>query len=158
MFVGPGRSTCRRISSSSVSSLFPSRQPHHTVVLQGFLMYLPYHTSLYHQPALPLLCSSIPQLWLSCCVHGASLLLPLRLKHKMEARLEARTGIHGLNTEKLSKQPDKDQVRKAQALTELNLALNVKGNKESFCRYFSDKRKTKEKLWPLQKETRDLVT
>ena len=52
----------------------------------------------------------------------------------------------------------RDQVRKAKALRELNLARDVKKNKKSFYRYVSDKRKTRENVGPLQKETGDLVT
>jgi len=52
----------------------------------------------------------------------------------------------------------RDQVRKARALMELNLAKDVKGNKKSFYRYVSDKRKTRENVSPLWKEAGDLVT
>lgn len=55
-------------------------------------------------------------------------------------------------------QAAKDQVRKAKLLLQLNLARDIKGNKKSFCRYNSDKRKTREIVGPLQKETGDLVT
>ncbi|GAB0189884.1 mitochondrial enolase superfamily member 1 [Grus japonensis] len=41
---------------------------------------------------------------------------------------------------------------------ELNLARDIKSNKKSFCRYVSDKRKTRENVGPLWKETGDLVT
>ncbi|GAB0208699.1 mitochondrial enolase superfamily member 1 [Grus japonensis] len=51
----------------------------------------------------------------------------------------------------------RDQVRKAKALTELNLARDAKDNKKSFYRYISDKRRTKENVGPLQNETGDLV-
>ncbi|GAB0203811.1 hypothetical protein GRJ2_002846700 [Grus japonensis] len=49
------------------------------------------------------------------------------------------------------------QVRKAKALTELNLARDIKDNKKSFYRYVSDKRRTRENVGPLQNETGDLV-
>ena len=39
-----------------------------------------------------------------------------------------------------------------------NLAGDVKGYKKSFYRYVSGKRKTRENVGPLQKETGDLVT
>ncbi|GAB0208460.1 mitochondrial enolase superfamily member 1 [Grus japonensis] len=52
----------------------------------------------------------------------------------------------------------RDQVRKTKALTELNLARDVKGNKKSFCRYVSDKKKTRKNAGPFQNETEDLVT
>ncbi|KAK4817866.1 hypothetical protein QYF61_001676 [Mycteria americana] len=52
----------------------------------------------------------------------------------------------------------RDQVRKAKALIELNLARGVKGNKKSFYRYIGDKRKTRENVGPLWRETGELVT
>ncbi|XP_076217536.1 uncharacterized protein LOC143172166 [Aptenodytes patagonicus] len=52
----------------------------------------------------------------------------------------------------------RDQVRKAKALRELNLARDVKGNKKRFYRYVRDKRKTRENVGPLRNETGDLVT
>ncbi|GAB0182749.1 hypothetical protein GRJ2_000740200 [Grus japonensis] len=54
-------------------------------------------------------------------------------------------------------QAARDQIRKAKALIELNLARSVKGNKKSFYRHVSDKRKTRENVSPLQNETGDLV-
>ncbi|GAB0179685.1 mitochondrial enolase superfamily member 1 [Grus japonensis] len=69
-----------------------------------------------------------------------------KLKHKKGSlqRLEARAGKH--------------QIRKAKALIELNLARDVKGNKKSFYRYVSDKRKTAENVSSLRKKRGDLVT
>ncbi|GAB0207578.1 mitochondrial enolase superfamily member 1 [Grus japonensis] len=55
-------------------------------------------------------------------------------------------------------QAARDQVRNAKALTELNLARDVKDNKKSFYRYVSDKRRTRENVGPLWNETGDLVT
>ena len=52
----------------------------------------------------------------------------------------------------------REQVRKAKALTELNLASDVKGNKKAFCRYVSDRRQTRENAGPLPKAAGDLVT
>ena len=52
----------------------------------------------------------------------------------------------------------RDQVRKAKALIELNLARDIKGNKKSFYRYISDKRRTRENVGPLWNEMGDLVT
>jgi len=52
----------------------------------------------------------------------------------------------------------REQVRKAKALTELNLVRNVKRNKKAFYRYVSDRRQTRENVGPLQKEAGDLVT
>lgn len=51
----------------------------------------------------------------------------------------------------------RDQVKKAKALIKLNLASGTSSNKKSFCRSISDKRKTRENVNPLQKETGDLV-
>ncbi|GAB0208696.1 mitochondrial enolase superfamily member 1 [Grus japonensis] len=51
----------------------------------------------------------------------------------------------------------RDQVRKAKALIELNLARDAKDNKKSFYRYISDKRRTRENVGPLWNETGDLV-
>lgn len=45
-----------------------------------------------------------------------------------------------------------NQIRKARVLMELNLGRNVKGNKKSFHRYISGKRKSKENVSLLQKE------
>ncbi|GAB0183519.1 mitochondrial enolase superfamily member 1 [Grus japonensis] len=55
-------------------------------------------------------------------------------------------------------QAARDQVRKTKTLIELNLARDVKGNKKSFYRYISDKRKTRENVGPLRNEMGDLVT
>ncbi|KFV08192.1 hypothetical protein N340_06134, partial [Tauraco erythrolophus] len=52
----------------------------------------------------------------------------------------------------------RDQVRKAKALIELNLARDIKGNKKNFYRYVSDKKRSREKVGPLQKEIGDLAT
>ncbi|GAB0209884.1 hypothetical protein GRJ2_003454100 [Grus japonensis] len=51
-----------------------------------------------------------------------------------------------------------DQVRKAKAPIELNLAKEVKDKKKSFYRYVSEKRRTRENVGPLRNETGDLVT
>ncbi|KFO10373.1 hypothetical protein N312_10965, partial [Balearica regulorum gibbericeps] len=48
----------------------------------------------------------------------------------------------------------RDQARKAKVLIEFNLAKDMKG----MYRYISDKRKTRENVGPLQKETWDLIT
>ncbi|GAB0206762.1 mitochondrial enolase superfamily member 1 [Grus japonensis] len=52
----------------------------------------------------------------------------------------------------------RDQVRKAKALIELNLARDVKDNKKSFYRYVSEKRRMRENVGPFRNETGDLVT
>jgi len=43
-------------------------------------------------------------------------------------------------------------------MTEINLARDIKGNKKSFYRYIGDKRKAKDNVGSLWKETGDLVT
>jgi len=43
-------------------------------------------------------------------------------------------------------QAARDHVRKAKALTELNLARDIKGNKKSCCRYIGDESKTRENV------------
>ncbi|KFV16061.1 hypothetical protein N340_10026, partial [Tauraco erythrolophus] len=52
----------------------------------------------------------------------------------------------------------RDQVRKAKALIELNLARDIKGNKKNFYGYVSDKKRSREDVSPLRKETGDLAT
>ncbi|KFV00270.1 hypothetical protein N340_10900, partial [Tauraco erythrolophus] len=52
----------------------------------------------------------------------------------------------------------RDQVRKAKALIELNLVRDIKGNKKSFYRYVSDKKRSRENVGPLRKEMGDLAT
>jgi len=51
-----------------------------------------------------------------------------------------------------------DQVRKAKAMSELNLARGIKGNKKRLYRYVSDNRKARENVGPLWKDRADLVT
>jgi len=41
---------------------------------------------------------------------------------------------------------------------ELSEQPGIRGNKKSFCRYIGDKRKARENVGPLRKETEDLVT
>ncbi|KFV20393.1 hypothetical protein N340_12155, partial [Tauraco erythrolophus] len=55
-------------------------------------------------------------------------------------------------------QATRDQVRKAKALIELNLATDIKGNKKNFYRYVSDKKRSRENVGPLRKEMGDLAT
>ncbi|KAJ7416955.1 hypothetical protein BTVI_34319 [Pitangus sulphuratus] len=71
---------------------------------------------------------------------------------KRSPEVEARTGKY-----REIVQAARDQIRKTKALIELNLARDAKGNKKSCYRYISDKRKTREKLDPFQKEVGDLV-
>ncbi|GAB0178660.1 hypothetical protein GRJ2_000331300 [Grus japonensis] len=76
-------------------------------------------------------------------------------KKRSLQRVEGRAGSLG---EIQTVQAAREQVRKAKALIELNLARDVKGNKKSFYRYVSEKRRTRENVGPLQNETGDLVT
>lgn len=43
------------------------------------------------------------------------------------------------------------EVRKTEAQMESNLATDVKGNKKGFCKYTSDKKKTRESMGSLNK-------
>ncbi|GAB0185935.1 mitochondrial enolase superfamily member 1 [Grus japonensis] len=52
----------------------------------------------------------------------------------------------------------RDEVRKAEAQLELDLAWDVKDNKKGFYKYIGDKRKTRENVGPLLNEMGDLVT
>ncbi|GAB0176539.1 mitochondrial enolase superfamily member 1 [Grus japonensis] len=81
-----------------------------------------------------------------------------KLKHKKEANRGWKQGQVAWEEYRELVRAARDQVRKAKALTELNLARDVKSNKKSFCRYISDKRKTRENVGLLWKETGDLVT
>jgi len=51
----------------------------------------------------------------------------------------------------------RDAMRKAEALSELNLAEEVKDNKKGFLKYINNKRKTRENVTPLLKEEDTLV-
>ena len=52
----------------------------------------------------------------------------------------------------------RDRIRKAKALTELNLARDAKSNKNVFYSYIGRKRKTKKSLTSLTNEDGELVT
>ncbi|PKU43200.1 glycerol kinase [Limosa lapponica baueri] len=52
----------------------------------------------------------------------------------------------------------RNHFRQAKAQLELNLARDIKDNKKNFCKYVSAKRKTREGVGPLWKETGDLVS
>ncbi|GAB0178229.1 mitochondrial enolase superfamily member 1 [Grus japonensis] len=81
-----------------------------------------------------------------------------KLKHKKEAYRGWKQGQVAWEEYREIVRAARDQVRKAKVLTELNLARDIKGNKKSFCRYISDKRKMRENVGPLRKETGNLVT
>ncbi|KAM9654465.1 uncharacterized protein ACIBXB_005124 [Morphnus guianensis] len=81
-----------------------------------------------------------------------------KLQHKKEAYSGWKQGQVAWEECREIVQAARDQVRKAKALIELNLARDVKGNKKSFYRYVGGKRKTKENVGLFRKETGDLVT
>ncbi|GAB0208941.1 hypothetical protein GRJ2_003359800 [Grus japonensis] len=85
-------------------------------------------------------------------------MLPDQLKHKKEAYRGWKQGQVAWEEHREIVQAARDQVRKAKAPRELNLARDIEGNKKSFYRYVSDKRKTRENVGPLWNEKRDLVT
>ncbi|GAB0188257.1 mitochondrial enolase superfamily member 1 [Grus japonensis] len=81
-----------------------------------------------------------------------------KVKHKKEAYRGQKQGQVAWEEYREIVQAARDQVRKAKALIELNLARDVKDNKKSFYRYVSDKRTTRENVGPLWKEMGDLVS
>jgi len=80
-----------------------------------------------------------------------------KLKHKKEACRRGKQGQVALEEYTEIAQAARNQVRKAKALIESNLARDFKGNKKSSYRYVSGKRMARENAGPLQKETGDLV-
>ena len=54
-------------------------------------------------------------------------------------------------------QASRDQVKKVKTQIKLNLARDIKRNKKKFYKYISNKRKAREDVDPLQKETGHLV-
>jgi len=64
-----------------------------------------------------------------------------KLKHEKESYRGWKQGQEAWEEYREIVRAARDEVRKAEALIELNLAKEVKGNRKSFCRYFSDKRK-----------------
>ncbi|KFQ75960.1 hypothetical protein N337_07842, partial [Phoenicopterus ruber ruber] len=81
-----------------------------------------------------------------------------KLRHKKGAYREWKQGWVAWEEYREIVRAAREQVRIAKALIELNLARDVKGNKKSFYRYVTDKRKTRENVGPFWKETGDLVT
>ncbi|GAB0180188.1 mitochondrial enolase superfamily member 1 [Grus japonensis] len=81
-----------------------------------------------------------------------------KLKHKQETYRDWKRGQVAWEEYREIVQAARDQVRKVKTLIELNLLKDVKGNKKSFYRYISDKKKTRENVGPLWKEMGDLVT
>ncbi|PKU49370.1 hypothetical protein llap_409 [Limosa lapponica baueri] len=85
-------------------------------------------------------------------------LLLQKLKHRKEAYREWQQGRVAWKKFRDVVQAARDKAMKGKAQIELNLAKDVKGKKKSFYGYFSDKRKTKNNVDPLQKEMGDLAT
>ncbi|GAB0176277.1 hypothetical protein GRJ2_000092900 [Grus japonensis] len=81
-----------------------------------------------------------------------------KVKHKKEAYRGWKQGQVAWEEYRETVRAARNQVRKAKALIEISLARDVKDNKKSFYRYVSDKRKMRENVDPLWKETGDLVT
>jgi len=67
-----------------------------------------------------------------------------KLRHKKETYREWKQGQLAWEEYREIVCVARDQVRKAKALTELNVARDIKGNKKTFYRYVSDKRKAME--------------
>ncbi|KFZ63181.1 hypothetical protein N338_13267, partial [Podiceps cristatus] len=74
------------------------------------------------------------------------------LKQKKEAYRGWKQGQVAWEEYREIVQAAREQVRKANALIELNLARDVKDSKICFYRYVSDKRKTRENVGPRKKE------
>ncbi|GAB0184760.1 hypothetical protein GRJ2_000941300 [Grus japonensis] len=81
-----------------------------------------------------------------------------KVKHKKEAYREWKQGQVAWEEYRETVRAARVQVRKAKALTEISLARDVKDNKKSFYRYFSDKRRMRENVGPFRNEMGDLVT
>ncbi|KAK4821805.1 hypothetical protein QYF61_003834 [Mycteria americana] len=81
-----------------------------------------------------------------------------KLKHKKEAYRGWKQGQVAWEEYREIVRAARDQLRKAKAPIALNLARDVKGNKESFYRYVSDKRKPRENVGPLWKKMSVRVT
>ncbi|GAB0208082.1 mitochondrial enolase superfamily member 1 [Grus japonensis] len=81
-----------------------------------------------------------------------------KVKHKKEAYRGWKQGQVAWEEYRETVRAAREQVRKAKALIEISLARDIKGNKKSFYRYVSDKRKTRENVGPLWNDTGNLVT
>jgi len=71
-----------------------------------------------------------------------------KVKHKKEAYREWKQGQVTCQEHRKIVQAASQQVRKAKALIELNLARDIEGNKKCFLRCVGDKQKTKENMGP----------
>ncbi|GAB0204561.1 hypothetical protein GRJ2_002921700 [Grus japonensis] len=81
-----------------------------------------------------------------------------KVKHKKEAYRGWKQGQVAWEGYREIVRAARDQIRKAKALIELHLARDIKGNKKSFYKYVSEKRRTRENMGTLQNEMEDLVT
>ncbi|KFV02207.1 hypothetical protein N340_13570, partial [Tauraco erythrolophus] len=81
-----------------------------------------------------------------------------QLGHKKKAYRGWKRGQVAWEEHRVIIQATRDQVRKPKALIELNLVRDIKGNKKNFYRYVSDKKRSRENVGPLRKETGDLAT
>ncbi|KFV20689.1 hypothetical protein N340_13269, partial [Tauraco erythrolophus] len=81
-----------------------------------------------------------------------------QLRHKKKAYRGWKQGQVAWEEYRAIVHATRDQVRKAKALVELNLARDIKGNKKNFYKYVSDKKRSREDAGPLRKEMGDLAT
>ena len=81
-----------------------------------------------------------------------------KLQHRKEAYRGWKQGQVAWEEYREIVRAARNQVRKAKAMIELNLARDIKDNKKRFYRYIGDKRKTRENVGPLRNEMGDLVT
>jgi len=81
-----------------------------------------------------------------------------KLKHKKKAYRGWKQGQVASKEYREMLRAARDQVRKAKALIELNLASDIKGNMKIFYRYVSHRKKARENVGPSRKEMGDLVT
>ncbi|KFV12556.1 hypothetical protein N340_13926, partial [Tauraco erythrolophus] len=81
-----------------------------------------------------------------------------QLGHKKKASRGWRQGQVAWEEYRAIVRVTRDQVGKAKAPIELNLARDIEGNKKNFYRYVSDKKRSRENVGPLRKETVDLAT
>ncbi|KFV08917.1 hypothetical protein N340_13153, partial [Tauraco erythrolophus] len=81
-----------------------------------------------------------------------------QLGHKKKAYRRWKQGQAAWEEYRAIIRATRDQVRKAKALIELDLARDIKGNKKNFYRYVIDKKRSREDVGPLRKEMGDLAT
>ncbi|KFV03752.1 hypothetical protein N340_10407, partial [Tauraco erythrolophus] len=81
-----------------------------------------------------------------------------QLRHKKKAYRGLKQGQVAWEEYRAIVRATREQVRKAKALIELNLARDIKGNKKNLYRYVSDKKRSRENLGHLQKQKGDLAT